>query len=316
MSDDESRDAEHAPVERQVESGDSNEAKKAMEEAERRKKERMAEELAEYEEMRRAEREKELEELEALRIKREERKAERIKEEAKQKELREIEDKRQRAEQEERKRKKLEEEQKKKEEREKKRKEAEARMAIAKGQRNFVITKREGEGVDLENLHQEEPMQKTREEIEEEKRNVLATRIQPLNIENANQQVLTEKAKALHAKLRQLEGDKYDLEQRYKRQQYDLIELAERSRQMNKGKSKRSAVQVDESFDRLSDKYTSAPPKILLCSKYERLTDRRTFGERATLFEELCKEPPPPEIKRVRPAGGGGDEEGEEGEEE
>ena len=55
-------------------------------------------------------------------------------------------------------------------------------------------------------------------------------------------------------------------------------------------------------------------PKIQLCSKYERHTDHRTYVERKDLFEELAKDPPPPEITRV---GGGGEEgEGGEGEEE
>jgi len=57
-------------------------------------------------------------------------------------------------------------------------------------------------------------------------------------------------------------------------------------------------VQVDDSFDRLADKYSSAPPKILLCSKYERHTDHRSYVDRAGFFEEICKEPPPVEIKR------------------
>ena len=48
-----------------------------------------------------------------------------------------------------------------------------------------------------------------------------------------------------------------------------------------------------------------AQPKIQLCSKYERHTDHRTYVERKDLFEELAKEPPPPEIVRV----GAGEEE-------
>lgn len=34
---------------------------------------------------------------------------------------------------------------------------------------------------------------------------------------------LVEKAKELNDQIRRLEGDKYDLEQRFKRQQYDVI---------------------------------------------------------------------------------------------
>ena len=46
---------------------------------------------------------------------------------------------------------------------------------------------------------------------------------------------LAEKAKDLYDKLYHLESEKYDLEERFKRQQYDMMELAERARQMNKG---------------------------------------------------------------------------------
>jgi len=148
-----------------------------------------------------------------------------------------------------------------------------------------------------------EDMQKSKEQLEEEKQAILAQRIQPLVIDGLAADKLIEKAKELNEHCRRLEGDKYDLEQRFKRQQYDMIELAERARQMNKGKGKRATVQVDESFDRLADKYTSAPPKIQLCSKYERHTDHRSYKQRVDLFEDLTKEVPPPEIMK---AGGGG----------
>jgi len=66
-----------------------------------------------------------------------------------------------------------------------------------------------------------------------------------------------------------------------------MMELGERARQMNKGKKKASA---DASFDRLSDKYSQAPPKVMMFSKYERQTDLRKFGERQSMFQEK-KEP-------------------------
>jgi len=152
---------------------------------------------------------------------------------------------------------------------------------------------------ELDSVMSKEEMQKSKEQLEEEKQAILSQRIQPLVIEGLAADKLVEKAKELNDQIRRLEGDKYDLEQRFKRQQYDMIELAERARQMNKGKGKRSTVQVDESFDRLADKFTSAPPKIQLCSKYERHTDHRSYGERMTLFEELSKEKPAPKINRV-----------------
>lgn len=55
--------------------------------------------------------------------------------------------------------------------------------------------------------------------------------------------------------------------------------------------------------------YSRVQPKIQLCSKYERHTDHRTYVERKVLFEDLAKEPPPPEIQHVRPVSEGGEQE-------
>lgn len=275
----------------------SDEAKVYMEDRVKQKAERQKEELAEYEESRREEREKEAAEIKSLKEKREQRKKERVEEEKRLTEFRIQEDIRRKAEDEERRRKKNEEETKKKEEREIKKREAEERLN-KKGP-NFVITKRsDAEKAGLDSVMSKEELQKSKEQLEEEKRAILSQRIQPLNLESMDNAKLQEKARELFEHLRRLVGDKYDLEQRYKRQQYDMIELAERARQMNKGK-KKATVQVDESFDRLADKFTSAPPKIQLCSKYERHTDHRTYVERKDLFEELAKDPPPPEIIHV-----------------
>jgi troponin T, fast skeletal muscle len=76
---------------------------------------------------------------------------------------------------------------------------------------------------------------KTKEQLEAEKKAALAQRIQPLNIDGFSLEQLLEKAKEIHQQLHRLESDKYDLEQRFKKQQGDLLELAERARQMNKG---------------------------------------------------------------------------------
>ncbi|XP_067655726.1 troponin T, skeletal muscle-like isoform X4 [Haliotis asinina] len=283
--------------------GDDNEARKAMEEAKKLRLEKQQQEMEEYEEMRREAREKEAQEIQELRERRERRKAEREAEEVRLAELRAQEEARRKAEEEVRKRKKAEEEARIKEEKERKKREAEERLKKSK-KPNFVITKRsdseKGTG-GLEPLNADD-MQKSKEQLEEEKRAILAQRITPLAIEGFTSDKLLTRAKELVETIRRLEGDKYDLEQRFKRQQYDMIELAERARQMNKGKGKRgvSSVQVDESFDRLADKFTSAPPKIQLCSKYERHTDHRTYNERAKLFEDLAIEPPPPEIQHVQ----------------
>jgi len=309
---------EEQPVDAgQEESGDSNEAKKAMEEAKKARLEKQAAELAEYEELRKSEREKEEAEIRDLREKRIQRQKEREEEEKRLAEHRAQEEVKRRAEEEERRKKKQEEEQRVKDDRERKKREAEERLK-PKG-RNFKISKKsDSEKVPgspsterLDSIMSKEELQKSKEQLEEEKQAILAQRIQPLVIDGLAADKLIEKAKELNDHIRRLEGDKYDLEQRFKRQQYDMIELAERARQMNKGKGKRgvSTVQVDESFDRLADKFTSAPPKIQLCSKYERHTDHRTYRQRMDLFEELGKEVPPPELNRIN---AGGDDEGEE----
>ncbi|KAK7098402.1 troponin T, skeletal muscle-like isoform X1 [Littorina saxatilis] len=277
---------------------DTDEGKRIMEERTRSKAERQKEELAEYEESRREEREKEAAEIAALREKRIQRAKERVEEEKKMAELRAQEDIRRRTEEEERRKKKTEEETRKKEERDQKKREAEDRLS-KKGP-NFVITKRsDAEKVGLDSVMSKEELQKSKEQLEEEKQAILSQRIQPLKLDGMDGTKLQEKAKELYEHMRRLVGDKYDLEQRFKRQQYDMIELAERARQMNKGKKKGATVMVDESFDRLADKFTSAPPKIQLCSKYERHTDHRTYVERKDLFKKLAEEPPPPEIQHV-----------------
>jgi len=285
---DEARKAERAQA--------ASEARLAMEEAQKARLAKQMEELAEYQESRKEAKAKEDEEIQALRDKRIQRQKEREEEEKRQAEYRAAEEVRRKAEEATKQEAKREAEAKLKEELEEKRKLAEERMK-PKG-RSFKITKK-SDSEKLDSVMSKEEMQKSKEQLEEEKQAILSQRIQPLVIEGLAADKLVEKAKELNDQIRRLEGDKYDLEQRFKRQQYDMIELAERARQMNKGKGKRSTVQVDESFDRLADKFTSAPPKIQLCSKYERHTDHRSYGERMTLFEELSKEKPAPKINRV-----------------
>lgn len=65
-------------------------------------------------------------------------------------------------------------------------------------------------------------MTKSKEQLEEEKRSALSQRIVPLDLTGMKSDALREKAKQLHNKLYQLESDKYDLEDRFKRQQYDV----------------------------------------------------------------------------------------------
>lgn len=63
---------------------------------------------------------------------------------------------------------------------------------------------------------------KTKEQIEEEKKISLSFRIKPLNIEGFSQQKLQFKATELWDLIIKLETEKYDLEERQKRQDYDV----------------------------------------------------------------------------------------------
>nr|XP_034323043.1 troponin T, skeletal muscle isoform X18 [Crassostrea gigas] len=296
MSDDESHnppeeitDAEVTPTE-QNEQASENEAKRAMEEAARRKAEKVAQEIAEFEEQRKEEREKEQQEIQALREKREQRKREREEEDRRLAEMRVQEEARRKAEEEEKRKKKAEEEKQRKEERDRKRKEQEECIKNMR-KPNFVITKHsDGEKTGEENEQGE--VQKSKEQLEAEKRSFLSQRIKPLpDLSGLDEEKLAEQAKELHKEIYRLMNEKYDIEEKFKRQQYDMIELAERARQMSKGKGRKglSSAQVDESFDRLADKFAGAPPKIQLCSKYERHTDHRSYGQRLELFEELTQ---------------------------
>ncbi|CAH8503302.1 unnamed protein product [Schistosoma turkestanicum] len=265
------------PKDEEHEDGKS-EAKIRMEMEAKRRKERAEEEWREYEEFRRGEREKEEEEIRQLRERRERRKMEREEEEKRLAELRQIEDQKRRAEEEERQRKKREEEQRKREERERKKKEWEERKNANRP--NFVITKKEPGAQEREEEKKEE-VTKSKEQLEAEKRAILEQRIQPLNISGFNADQLKNKAKELHDLICRLEGDIYDLSQRFTRQSYDMQELAERARQINKGGK---AKAITNAPDPLAAKFSGIPPMVVMYSQYERVKDPRSFKDRRTVF--------------------------------
>ncbi|CAH8846588.1 unnamed protein product [Trichobilharzia szidati] len=261
----------------QSEDGKS-EAKIRMEMEAKRRKERAEEEWREYEEFRRGEREKEEEEIRQLRERRERRKMEREEEEKRLAELRQIEDQKRRAEEEERQRKKREEEQRKREERERKKKEWEERKNANRP--NFVITKKEPDAQVTQEEKKEE-VTKSKEQLEAEKKAILEQRIQPLNITGFTADQLKAKAKELHDLICRLEGDIYDLSQRFTRQSYDMQELAERARQINKGGK---AKAISNTPDPLAAKFSGIPPMVVMYSQYERVKDPRSFHDRRTVF--------------------------------
>merc|ERR1712029_99037 len=107
-------------------------------------------------------------------------------------------------------------------------------------------------------------MTNTKEQLEEEKRISLSIRIKPLDVDAMDSDQLSAKAKELWETIVKLETEKYDLEERQKRQL--------RQKAMKKG--------LDP--EALTGKY---PPKIRMYSKYERRTDTRTYEDRRKLYE-------------------------------
>lgn len=63
---------------------------------------------------------------------------------------------------------------------------------------------------------------KTKEQIEEEKKIALSIRIKPLVLDGVPIDKLKEKATELWEAIVKLETEKYDLEERMKRQEYDV----------------------------------------------------------------------------------------------
>lgn len=66
---------------------------------------------------------------------------------------------------------------------------------------------------------------KTKEQLEEEKKISLSIRIKPLSLDNLSVDKLRDKAHELWECIVKLETEKYDLEERQKRQDYDVSSL-------------------------------------------------------------------------------------------
>ena len=65
-------------------------------------------------------------------------------------------------------------------------------------------------------------MGKTKEQLAEDKKIAMSFRVKPLDIEGLSVEELKKKASQLWDLVIQLESDKYDLEERQKRQDYDV----------------------------------------------------------------------------------------------
>jgi len=244
------------------------------------------------------ERDRIAEEIKELKERNERRKKEREEEERRLASERAAEDARRKAEEEERKRKKDEEDQKRKNARAQKMAEFEKYKTPQKA--NFVISKKavDGEGEDPEAGEGKEG-KKSKEQLEAEKKAILDQRIKSLEISGFDQNQLTDKAKELHHQLLRLEGEKYDLEKRFKQLQVEMMELAERARQANRvGKEGLKRISGnDEDVDKIQTRFAGAPSKIEMYSKYERQKDKRSYVDRKVTFTGPQFILPPERIK-------------------
>ncbi|CAF0827564.1 unnamed protein product [Rotaria sordida] len=182
-------------------------------------------------------------------------------------------------------------------------------------------------------LKAKEDLQKSSEQLEQEKRSLLSQRIPALQVEGKSKEELVEKAKQLHNLLHQLHGSIYELTERFERQKYDMIELGERARQIEKGKAKTRKSNIVHTglgggmFSGVNDVTQGAPQKVSLFSRYERVTDRRTYKDRRGVWAAEKKEAefaperpkakikhntPPPEENPLRKNKGGAQSKSEE----
>merc|ERR1711962_124984 len=120
---------------------------------------------------------------------------------------------------------------------------------------------------------------KSKEQLAEEKRVALAVRVSPLvGVEEMGESALQEKANEFWKRIVKLETEKYDLEMRMNRQDYDIRELRERQKQQLRQKALKKGLDPEA----LTGKH---PPKIQTASKFERRPDSRTYEDKKKLFE-------------------------------
>jgi len=202
-----------------------------IEEKLRKKKEEEEAMWGEYIEQRKRQRQKEEEELKKLKERQAKRKTQRAEQEKlliemkrkqEDQKLREIEEKKNR--EAEAKRKRLEEAERKRQ----------AMMEAMEKQKqqatpNFVINKKDAAPASAVGMDKfanvafaRSEMNKTKEQLAEDKEIALSFRVKPLEIEGLSVDKLRQKAQQLWDMIVQLESDKYDLEERQKRQDYDV----------------------------------------------------------------------------------------------
>lgn len=210
--------------------------------------------LKEYINEWRKQRSKEEDELKKLKEKQAKRKVTRAEEEQRMAQRKKEEEERRVREVEEKKQREIEEKRQRLEEAEKKRQAMlQAMKDKDKKGPNFTIQKKEG-ALGLTSTQIER--NKTKEQLEEEKKISLSFRIKPLDIDNLGESKLREKAQELWEAIIKLETEKYDLEERQKRQDYDLKELKERQKQQLRHKALKKGLDPEA----LTGKYPVSIP--------------------------------------------------------
>ena len=286
------------PVSKDTEndSDSMTEAEKAMLAAKKRHEEEEAAKLLDYEERRVIEREREEEELRVLKERQQLRKQEREEEEREFAQRRRQEEERRRQEEEERKARSEVEKQRKNEEKMRRQQVMAGAFVGAGGQsesgRNFVVSKHEA-AEKFGNIGSGEgggggkKKGQSADEIAEAKRNYLSIVNRPVDVSNLLPNDLKAKIKQLHAKIVKLEGEKYDLEKRRDRQEYDIKELSGRQSQVARNKALARGLDPEEAAN------SKFPPKITVASKFDRQTDRRSYVDRRIQFEKPVIKPEP-----------------------
>lgn len=180
----------------------------------------MDEQLKEYILEWRKQRAKEEDELKKLKDKQAKRKVSRAEEEKRMAQRKKEEEERRVREVEEKKLREIEEKRMRLEEAEKKRQAMlQAMKDKDKKGPNFTIQKKDAGGIGLGGVLERN---KTKEQLEEEKKISLSFRIKPLEVDGLSADKLRHKAHELWEAIVKLETEKYDLEERQKRQDYDV----------------------------------------------------------------------------------------------
>ncbi|KRZ15378.1 Troponin T, partial [Trichinella zimbabwensis] len=163
-------------------------------------------------------------------------------------ERRREEEERRKQEEEDRKR-RAEDDKRRKEEEKKKRQQMMAGLNASTGP-NFQIAKKDKNTEKFDKfgniVKAKAEMGLTKEQQEEQKRKFLAELVKPLSTQGLDIQGLRSKIKEFHQRICRLEADKYDLEKRGERQDYDLKELNERQRQISRNKALKKGLDPEE----------------------------------------------------------------------